>query len=234
MNKSILSAAVLSAGLLLGGFAPSSARAADDPNSTPPARRDREPQGSPMLDRVRSILNDLKLSDEQKGKIDKMFADAQDQLKKIREEAKDDRQQAGQKSRELLAKLREDVGSVLNDEQKEQFKQKLQSLTPRGGDVVGRLKSSLERLKLKDDQKQKVKDLLEETQTKAKDLRDKAQSGSEDARQQLRELLQNTREKLGEILTDEQKKELQDNLQQGRPAGDAPADRPKTEKKGDQ
>lgn len=240
MQIRVVRAAALAAGVMLGSFIQPLARGEDQPKDSPPAQREKAPNGGdqagpagaqafPMLDRVRSVLGDLKLSDEQKGKIDKIVDDTRSQLKKIREDPAGDRQELMQKSREAFTKLRDEVSGVLTDEQKAQFKEKFQSIGQGGGNVMSRLKSSLEKLNLTDDQKQKVKELLDDTAKQAKDLREKAQGGGDDAAQKLRALMQDTREKLGEILTDEQKQKLQESFQPGGAGGDGGA-RNRTEK----
>ena len=88
--------------------------------------------------------------------------------------------------------------------------------------MVGRLKTAIEKLNLTDEQKTKIHDLLEETGKKAKDLRAQAENGGTEGREKLRDLLTDTREKIGAILTDEQKKKLQESLQQGGEAGGRP------------
>lgn len=225
---------LLSAGLILGGLTISVARADDQPKeqATPRERsaNGEGRQGFPMLDRVREAVNELKLSDDQKSKIDKMFEDARSQMKKLREEAAGDREEMTKKAREMFDKLREDIASVLNEDQKEQLKEKLQKAFQRGagagGDIAARLKAAIAKLDLSDEQKSKVHDVLEETGKKAKDLRSQAENGSQEARGKLRDLMQETREKLGSILSDDQKQKLQETLQQG--GGDRP---PRGEKK---
>jgi len=227
-----LSISVLSAGLLLGGLTLTTARADDQPKeqSSTPGTNPSSPDGRrgfPMLERVRAAVDELKLSDDQKGKVDKMFEDAQSQIKKMREEGTGERQGMMKKTREIFEKLREDIGGVLTDDQKEQFKSKFEKLFQRGGaagsgtagagagEMVSRLKSALEKLNLSDDQKTKVHELFEETTKKAKDLHAQAENGGTDAREKLRDLMKDTHEKLSTILTDDQKQKLQESMQEG-------------------
>jgi Spy/CpxP family protein refolding chaperone len=227
MRSRTFSLSVLSAGLFLGGFM-LPARAEDQPKE-PPTTQNGGPaspearRGFPMLDRFRAAVSELKLSDEQKGKIDTMFEDAQSQLKKIREGASGERQELLKKTMEVFGKLRKDVAGVLDDDQKEKLKGKFEKLFQRGGaaggDMVGRLKAAIEKLNLTDEQKTKIHDLLEEAGKKAKDLRAQAENGGTEARDKLRDLLTETREKIGVILTEEQKQKLQESLQQGGGAG---------------
>jgi uncharacterized protein (DUF2267 family) len=215
---------LLSAGLMLGSFVPP-ARADDeakDQKTTPAPPKGEGGLQFPMLQRFRSAVDELKLSDEQKGKVDTMFDDAKSQLKEARDTANGDRQEAGKKTREVFTKLRDNLMASLDDGQKAELKTKLQTLFSGGNganNAVARLRTALEKLTLSGDQKRQIKELLESAETKSKDLREKAQGGDQDARDKLSALLRDTRQKVGDILTDSQKQQLQDALQQagGRP-----------------
>jgi Spy/CpxP family protein refolding chaperone len=216
--------ALFSAGLVIAGVGPS-ARADDEPKdqktTAAPPKSDEGGLQFPMLKRFRSAVDELKLSDDQKAKIDKMFDDAKSQLKEARDSANGDRQEIGKKSREVFTKLRDTLMTELTDDQKTELKTKLQTLfTGRGaggGDVIVRLRTALEKLNLSGDQKRQIKEVLESAETKAKDLREKAQGGDQDAREKLSMVMRDTRQKIGDILTDNQKQQLQDALQGGTP-----------------
>lgn len=226
MRKRMLPAMLFSAALVLGAIALTAARAEDPPNNSPsdqkPAGTDVPPRPQngglqfAMLQRVRKAVDELKLSDEQKAKIDKIFATAESELKEARDSANGDRQAIAQKARETFNKLRTDLLPLLDEDQKQQLREKLQTAAQRGGDLVTRLRGAMEKLKLTDDQKKKVRDLFEDVGKQARDLRDKAQAGDQDARDKFRTLMQDTRQKLGDILTEEQRQKLQDLL---RPSG---------------
>jgi Spy/CpxP family protein refolding chaperone len=229
MRIRTLHVSVLSAGLLFAGFTMTASAADDTP--APQAKGEKAAGGDstqqfPLLKRFRSVVDELKLSDDQKAKVDKAFEEAQSQIKKVRDSAESGDQQAtAQKLREAYTTLRENVSAALTDEQKEQFKEKLQSMFRAGGAGGGditRLRSALEKLNLSDDQKTKVKELLEDTQTKAKDLREKAQGGDQDARDKLRTLVQDARQKLGDILTKDEMEKLKELMQQSAPGRDQP------------
>jgi Spy/CpxP family protein refolding chaperone len=164
MRNRTLSLSLFSAGLMLGGLASPAARADDTPKETTtskpaqPANGEGR-QGFPMLDRMRTMVDELKLSDDQKGKVDGYFDEARTLLKKLREDASGDRQAMMPKYREVFEKLRENVASVLTDDQNEQMKTKMQALLQRGGDAGARLKETLDKLNLTDDQKEKFKEL---------------------------------------------------------------------------
>lgn len=221
MKLQRVSIGLFSAGLLIGAIALPS-RADDQPGDRKAANPASRPaEGGlqfPILQRLRTAVDELKLNDDQKGKIDKLFDDARSQLREARDAANGDRQEVARKSRQVLTSLRENLMTALDDDQKAEFRTKLQTLfTARGGaggDMVARLRTALEKLNLGGDQKREIKDVLESAEKKAKDLREKAQGGDQDARGKLGAILRDTRQKIGEILTDDQKQQLQDALQQ--------------------
>lgn len=221
MRVQRISICLLSAGLLIGAIALPS-QADDQPGDQKAANPASRPAGGGLqfsiLQRLRSAVDELKLTDDQKGKIDKVFDDARSQLKEARDSANGDRQEAARKSRQVLTSLRENLMTALDDGQKAELRTKLQTLfTARGaggGDLIARLRTALEKLNLGGDQKRQIKDILESAEKKAKDLREKAQGGDQDAREKLGLILRDARQKIGEILTDHQKQQLQDALQQ--------------------
>jgi Spy/CpxP family protein refolding chaperone len=235
----MLPAALLTAVVLLGAIAIPVTRAEDPPNSPSNDQKATTTEAPPrpengglqfaMLQRVRKAVDELKLSDEQKAKIDKMFATADSELKSARNSADGDRRAVAQKARETFNKLREDLLSVLDGDQKQQLRDKLQTAAQGGGDLVTRLRGAMEKLKLTDDQKKKVQDLFEDVARQARDLRDKAQAGDQDARDKFRTLMQDTREKLGTILSEEQRQKLRDLMQ---PGADGAAARPAPQRSG--
>lgn len=212
--------ALFFAGLLVAGIAPF-ARADDEPKdqktTASPPKSDEGGLQFPMLQRFHSAVDELKLTDEQKGKIDKFFDDAKTQLKEARDSANGDRQEIGKKSREVFTKLRDTLMAELNDDQKTELKATLQTLFSgrAAGDVITRLRTALEKLTLSGDQKHQIKELLDSAEAKAKDLREKVQGGDQDAREKLSTLMRDTRQKIGDLLTDKQKQELQDAMPQG-------------------
>jgi Spy/CpxP family protein refolding chaperone len=92
-----------------------------------------------MLDRARQLLDDLKLSDEQKQKADAILQKAKEDFRSMREQFEKDGTEARermQKIGERMRQLREDVSNLLTDEQRKQFEDKLQEARGRvgGGD----------------------------------------------------------------------------------------------------
>jgi Spy/CpxP family protein refolding chaperone len=241
MRNRKLPVALFSASLMLGAMVLPAARADDPPKeqtkdqkattTEAPSRPENGGLQFAMLQRVRKAVDELKLSDEQKAKIDKMFTTAETELKEARESANGDRQAIAQKARETFNKLRDDLMSVLDEDQKQQLRSKLQTAAQRGGDLVARLRGAMEKLELNDDQKKKVRDLFEDAGKQARDLRDKARAGDQEARDKLRTLMQGTRQKLGDVLTEEQKQKLRDLL---RPSGADNGSRQPAPQKSDQ
>jgi peroxiredoxin len=83
-----------------------------------------------------------------------------------------------------------------------------------------RLRENLAKLDLSDEQKAKVKTLLEEVKTKGEELRAQMQNGADDVRDKFRTLMEETRKKLSSILTEEQRTKLMDLMgQDGGPRG---------------
>ena len=222
-------AALFSAGLVLGAMALPAAWAADQPQGRSNDRKATTNEASPrpengglqfaMLQRVRKAADELNLSDDQKAKVNKMFDTAESELKEARDSANGDRQAVAQKARETFNKLRDDLTSVLDEDQKQQLRSKLQTAAQRGGDLVTRLRGAMEQLDLTDDQRTKVHDLFDDVGKQARDLRDKAQAGDQEARDKLRTLAQDARQKLGDILTEEQKQKLRELMQPGAGGG---------------
>lgn len=233
----------LTIGFVLGGFMIGAiilpVRAEDQPGDQKAAAPSTRPaEGGlqfPVLERLRSAAEELKLTDDEKAKVEKMFDDAKSQLKEARASASGDRQEAARKSRQVFAELRQNLMAALDDDQKAEFRTKLQTLfTSRGGagragggEIMNRLRTALESLNLSGDQKRQIKDVLESAEKKAKDLREKSQDGDQDAREKLGTILRDARKSISEILTDHQKQQLQDALQQ-------PTTRPKASQNSDQ
>ena len=207
---------LVSCSLVVGIAALRASAAADQPvkdqPSTPRTDSDGQPAPEARADGViaqfRSAIRSLKLSDEQRVRIDKLFERAQSDLRDIVAQAHGDTQEARQKSQEVVAKLREEVNAALTEAQRLALRQSVQGERVR--QMFDRLKSNLQKLNLSAEQKQKVHDVLTEAQAHAKELAREARGGAQDARERFRSFLQDTREKLRGILSEDQKQKLQD------------------------
>jgi Spy/CpxP family protein refolding chaperone len=206
--------------------APSIAGAAGDETPAAPASRPASFSPQAFLARVRARMDELKLSPEQKTKIDDLFAKAGEDLKTI---AAGDVAERRQKIAQRLGELKEQVGAVLEPEQKEQMQKILSAVRPAagagtrpaaGGDRMAKLRDSLEKLDMTPDQKTRVLAVLDDLRTKIADLRTQAQSGTpaDEIREKGRAIMEDNRKKLIELLTPEQQEKLHELMQ-----GDAPA-----------
>ena len=245
MRNRILSVSMLSAGLMLGSFALPAVRAEDKPADDAKPKQDK-PRGEranaragaafPVLDRLHDAVNELKLTDEQKEKVDKSFKNAKTEMAKLRDDAGGDRQAMTQKYRGVIDKVREEVSAVLTEEQREQLKGKIQKALQQGGagDQGGRMKEVLAKLDLSEEQKEKVKGVMEETQKQMQELRGKGAAGGDEVREKYRTLLQESREKVSKLLTEEQQAKFKELMQAGageRPAAGERRAKPKSEDK---
>jgi len=87
----------------------------------------------------------------------------------------------------------------------------------RPGQVFERLRESMGKLDLTDEQKAQVQQLFTEAREKLRSMRDQAGGDQENMRQQLRDVMQETRQQLMEILTPQQREQLMQLVQGGRP-----------------
>jgi hypothetical protein len=222
--------------------------------AVPQAPADRPAAGQPpIIERIEQAMADLKLSDEQKGKIQDILNDARQQLRTAKADLdKLEPAQRAQKIGPMLQQLREDLMSVLDNDQKSKLEEKMQQFRQRmrerektfapatqpsaksenaappfrPGVILERVRDNLEKLNLSAEQKEKVDKLFEETKSKGQELMQQAREGGEDAKQRLRELAQQSRKKLGEILSPEQLEKLRQLMQAdgfSPPAEDRPA-----------
>lgn len=192
---------------------PAFAQPADSKPNRPDGQGQGRPDAGQFLQRARERLNELNLTDEQKKKVDEIYASGAEDLKKLRDL---DPQERRPKMMELMTGLREKVAAVLTDEQKKKFAE----MGPGGrggpggaGGVGARLEESLQKLDLTAEQKAKIKPVVEDVKKKFEELRSQIAGGGGD-RQAMREkvmaLLEETRDKLKEILTPEQATKLKE------------------------
>jgi Spy/CpxP family protein refolding chaperone/peroxiredoxin len=192
-----------------------------------------------MLERFREIAQDLQLSDEQKQKVQQIAEDARTEFGSMAQELRTmDPQERGQKLRELTNGVRDQIRQVLNPDQKATFDEKVQELRGQlqqrfgGGDgattqpgsapgegpgqmLLRRFQEGVAKLELTDDQKTKVKSILDDASTKMQELRAKVASGAsrDELREQGRQIATDLREKLTGVLTPEQRAKLRESMQ---------------------
>jgi len=201
------------------------------------------PMGPQMLDRLHNTVNELKLTDEQKPKIDEIFSKAKDDLEKMQPELQDlPMQERGAKVREFTQKLNSDIKAVLTDEQKAEFDKKLAEMqNQRGGGQgqgqgrggqMGRLREAVESVGLTDEQKPKVEAILKDVEDKTQQARQESQGDRQAMQEKTRAIATDAMAQLAQVLTPEQQEKLRETMRaargggQGGQRGDGPATRP--------
>ena len=190
------------------------ARAADTATpATQPAEDRTMPQVDPdvLIQRLRGQLSEMKLTDDQKQKIDDAMSKAGQSLKMLDQELQNatQEQRAG-RMREIFNDLRDQIRSVLTPEQQQELRSKI------AGSVANRLqrlREGLAKIGLSDDQKQKIQALLSDMQTKLEQARKEAAASGGEVADKLRAQGAELREKLAAILTDEQREQLRDLME---------------------
>jgi peroxiredoxin len=209
------------------------------------SRPARAGEGSQTFPRIRAILQDLKLSDDQKKKIEDVFTSASENMRAMGAEMREmSQQQRLEKYRQMITDLREDIGKELNSDQKVKFNEAMDKVRmgpaasgattqPAGGQgitqIMMRMRSRLEQLGLSDEQKEKAKKVFQDTTDKLKQLGTSTERGGQEMRQKAREILESSRDSLKEILTSEQWEKFTSGLREsfGAGAGEKPATQPK-------
>jgi Spy/CpxP family protein refolding chaperone len=195
---------------------------ADDTPATRPAN-DR-PAGrldpDTMIQRFRDELATMKLTDDQKQKVDEAMTKAEQSLKLLDSELQNATQsQRMQRVREIFNDLREQVRSALTPEQQQELRSKISSGAT---DRLQRLREAMQKLGLSDEQKEKIKSLFEDLRGKMEAARKEGAAGGQEAAEKLRAAGADLRAKLAEILTDEQREKLRDLME----SNAAPATQP--------
>lgn len=219
-TRRFLTIATLAAGAFL--FTPAS-RAADEPK--PAAATDAGDRVANLLKSARAKLDELNPTAEQKTKFDEIFANAETDLKKTFADAASlQPEERRQKMQEFMSALKDKIAATLTPEQKTKFDQMQFGLAAGGnrGQLGERLKETLEKLDLTDDQKAKVKPIMEDARKKMEELRAEAQSGDRaKVREKAMEVMQDVRTKLQDVLTPDQQQKFREMMQQARPGAAA-------------
>ena len=185
---------------------------AADPPQTQPARPDGP---SSILARVKQAADSVKLTNEQKKRLDAMFQRAGNDLKSTAEKFKDDAQARAKEAQAVLDRLRQDMSKLFNDDQKEEFGKKYKSLGSAPG-LLDRIASQLKQMDLSPEQKKKIDQMIADARPKFEQLAAQARSGSQEAREELLDLFTDTLKKMENELTPEQLQKLRDNLKSSR------------------
>src|SRR6185437_14861698 len=171
--------------------------AGDKPTKPPAAKSDasKPAQGS-ALDRFEANVRSLKLTDEQKPKIDKYFEAARKEMNALSDDT--DAKDREQKTKDISTKLRNEIGEVLTNEQKAELVKKMPP--PVDTDtMIDRIKKDLNKpgSKLTAEQKTKIDAVLDDTKKKLNDLRNEARETKTDPRAKVQEVLADMKQKLG-------------------------------------
>ena len=185
---------------------------AADPPQTQPARPDGP---SSILSRVKQAASSVKLTDEQKKRLDTMFQRAGNDLKSTADRFKDDAQARAKEAQAVLNRLQKEMSGLLNDDQKEEFKRKFQSLSSAPG-FLDRFANQLKSMDLSEEQKKRIDKILSDARSAMEPLAQQARSGSQEAREKLADMFTETLKKMEGVLNDEQLKNLRDSLKSGR------------------
>lgn len=189
----------------------------------------RQGMGQALIDRMHTAVNELGLTDEQKPKIDAIFAKAKDDFAAKQPEWQNlEPQERMQQSRAFTQQLVTDVRAELNDEQKAKFDDRVQQLQQRGGGggqgagMGGqnrRMREALDSLGLTDEQKPKVEAILKEMDDKVQQAQQESQGDREAMREKSRMIAQDTVAQLEKVLTPEQTQQLRETMRQARGTG---------------
>jgi Spy/CpxP family protein refolding chaperone len=225
----------LSTGLLVVALtlcAPVQLRAADDPKPTPAAAR---PHAE--ITRLKSIIDELKLTGDTKTKVEAVLTKAQSD---IEDAIKDDRATAAKHAQQIVASTTEQIQAILDEDQKLMFRSKLETTARASSDAPGRpgapdrpgapgagrgpaqmgqrLKEATATLGLSDEQSQKIDVVIADLQKKAEALRG-AGRGPE-MREKVMALREDGLKQIKAILTEEQFKKFEEAMRQA-PGGGA-------------
>lgn len=192
-------------------------RGEDRPKS---GREDAQRPGPQMgLDRFDRSLEELELTEEQREKIQAIRSESREKFQKLAEQ-----------QRQLMQETRERINQVLTEEQKA----KLAASTPargrgfgaaapgEGPTLFGRLESTVQELKLSEDQKTEVRELFAEYRGKFAKIREAHPDDPRAAMQEARPLTSELRSKINEVLTPEQREQLEQKFSEARGRMDGP------------
>ena len=171
------------------------------------------------VETMQKQVNELKLADDQKTKLDAIFKEAETQAKTVASEAESlQGRERMQKVAGFTRDLREKVNGVLTEEQRQTLRKN--QATAMAKQMVEGQRRRLGELDLSADQKTKVDAVLADAEKKMADAAAQAQpadaGGAAGGGQggvarggPMMEVMRDTREKINQILTPEQQQKLQ-------------------------
>jgi Spy/CpxP family protein refolding chaperone len=235
MKTRRLSTCLLVAALTLG--APLFVRAADD--AKPAAAAAAAARPNVEIARLKTIVDELKLTGDTKTKVETILTKAQSDIDDATKEATD-RTTAAKRSQQIVAGATEQIQSILDEDQKLMFRSKIETAargatndtpaaTPAGGRPGGapgagrgpvqigqRLKEATANLGLSDEQSKKIDAAIADLQQKAQALI--AAGPSPETREKITALREDGLNQIKAILTEEQFAKFQEAIRQA-PAG---------------
>lgn len=188
--------------------------------------------GGALIGRVQQELDELKLTDEQKARVDPILEKARSDFRAMAEQLIQDEPQARrEKLRDFVVGVRDQIKPILTPEQARQFEERLKAMQSGGGGrgaagaggagagrpgaMLERLRNRIEELDLTEEQRTQARQVLQETRQKMQELRNQAQGDMQAMRDQAAPILQETRQRLMQILTPEQQQKLSEMMSEG-------------------
>ena len=163
--------------------------------------------GGPAILGIPAVQDELKLTDEQRGKVESLMTSLREEMTGLRDKLSDVApEERFARMRELMeeanAKVSKDVAAMLDSDQMKRFEQL--ELQVRGLDAFADAKVQ-EALKVAEEQKTKIGALMTEMAEKRQSIMQDAQGDFQGAMAKFRELQDSTREKVMALMSDDQK-----------------------------
>jgi Spy/CpxP family protein refolding chaperone len=125
-------------------------------------------------ERLQQIAAELKLTDEQKGKIQAIVRDRMEKLRGLREDASLSQPEKMEKLKAAREEIAAEIKKLLTPEQFAKWKEKQGQLMGQGQGPRERLQEAIQELNLTEEQKEKLKGVYQDTLEKLRDLRQDA------------------------------------------------------------
>lgn len=206
-------------------------------------QRGEGPRGGAMMrvvESLRTLISDLKLSDEQKGASDAIMQTLREDIRSAVQDPNVNARERFQKVRATIEESQTRLREILNDEQKATFDAGIEKIRAelraaatqpgrgaeaggRGMQMTGRIQRALGTLDLSDEQKGKLQPIVDDAAKKLAAIRDEG-GDAQAIRAKAMELRDEVVGKISEILTDEQKAKFREAMQAERPGGGRPRD----------
>ena len=218
---------------------PRATQAVAQPATAPAEQRG----GARFLERMLQVMDELKLSDQQREQVrsivDEARADIRAAAKDTQDLAPRDR---AERIREKVDEVRQRIGAVLDEQQRELLRQRVDELrrpargrnggrgdgpatapagAPSGPEgrvaaLAQRFRDAIEQLQLSDDAKAQAMKVADDLRARVRKAAADSQGDVEQLRAKVRELLNDARLDLQEILTPEQQEKLRELLEPAR------------------